>query len=1021
MSKGGARNYQIYNNYIENTNTSGTIAIEFGGVSGITSAWGVTEEYYEGMHQAAWNNVIVSKTPGAIDIGISFRGAYNCAAYNNVVIGANYGVRMCTAPCKQVQWKWDPVTENPILYNNIIMDSVKSAYKLDNNPVNLVSDYNLFYNNGGTDPVEAHSVYTDPMFVDKNSDWHLQPGSPAIGAGNKVDGFEFITGETVFVGFDREYKERSATWDIGPYSSTAGELYYPGMLEIQNPDWLNEIDHTISEGPNYIDMPEQGTVLMRDDFSGNLDNWIPTDNQKGSWEIVDGKLSQTVGDNSSRVTIRYNDGLGWTDYAFSGVVQSPAGDSSTISNGIIFRSDADMKNMYAFRFPDGSNKKKMEFCMWNNGTFASLKFFDYVWEADTTYELKVVAVGNAFEFYVNDLKIGYAIDGSHTGGTVGLYTFNEARSFDDLEVTSMRGYKIDIPTEDEEEPLDYGEVLLMEDFANADINDWQIKNGVWAIRDGVLVHEQGTDQSATARLVYKDGKNWKNYEFSADVSTVQSFSGILFRASEDASSFYCVRLLNQNLQVIKVVNGTQTDLFLYAMTYTQLANYNIKVVAIGNTFKVYINNALKYEFEDSDLPTGSIGFFCTERFEVKADNIKVTEILTESDDDQGGNGDGGSDEPPVYLLNETFDNAEAVSDWYTVNNYGAAVGISDGKLNITNPGQYGCYTVYEPGLAWTDYEVTAEIPMTSSWNGLLLRANKDRSGYVVRYANNILYWYEIYNGAYAESSGGGGYKSIVASVSSLEGYQAEKPLSIKVTAVGNTFTIYAYGKEITKITDDTYASGTVGYWASQTASPTPSYDNLVVIDKAEKQIAYLLDETFDNAEKVSDWYTINNYGASVGISNGKLNVTNRGQYGCYTVYEPGLEWTDYEVVADIPIPTASNSSLLVRANKERSGYVLRYLNNKLYWYVFTNAQYDSSTAPIVSDVTALEGYQAGQPLSLKVTAVGNTFTIYAYGKQIAQITDNTYSAGTVGFWCTQSTDPIPSYEYLQVIDKTSAG
>lgn len=277
MCKGGSRSNLFYNNYMVNKNIKGQWAMQLGGSTDNVSTWGCSVNDWEAFNCYAFNNVIISEIEGGIQEGLSFIGSKDCGFFNNVVIGCVYGFTSATANNEQVQWEWSPTVNNPQFKNNIIMNSLASAYKLKDEPVNPDFDYNLFYGNNGTDPKEAHSIYgKDPMFVADKSDWHLKAGSPAIGAGVKIEDQKGLSGQSFVVGFDNAYIMRGDTWDIGVYDMDGTETYEPGGLVFQDPAWIRKIDHTIYEAPEVGSMPEAGTVLVENNFDTDtsMDKWI---------------------------------------------------------------------------------------------------------------------------------------------------------------------------------------------------------------------------------------------------------------------------------------------------------------------------------------------------------------------------------------------------------------------------------------------------------------------------------------------------------------------------------------------------------------------------------------------------------------------------------------------------------------------------------------------------------------------------------------------------------------------------
>lgn len=215
MTKGGSRSIAIYNNYIHNRDRYMSIAaITLGGSTG--GIWVYDPSGYEAYNCVAFNNIIVAETPGQINYGIGFYGSIDCASYNNVVVGCNAALYFRNGGGIAEGWSWNTAVTNPVVKNNIILDSVQHARYFYNTPVDLASDYNLYYNSPNA-PSESNSIYSAPMFVNKLSDWHLQMGSGAINSGTVVT-FTGFYNEAVDVSRDYSDEQRTTPWDMGIYN-----------------------------------------------------------------------------------------------------------------------------------------------------------------------------------------------------------------------------------------------------------------------------------------------------------------------------------------------------------------------------------------------------------------------------------------------------------------------------------------------------------------------------------------------------------------------------------------------------------------------------------------------------------------------------------------------------------------------------------------------------------------------------------------------------------------------------------
>ncbi len=224
MLKAGSRNIQVYNNYIHQSIIPPWLtAIDLGGLGEAEFAYDPSG--YENYHSVAFNNIIVSEAPGAIPEGIAMSGCDSCAAYNNVIIGTNVPFIVRTSYGDKARgWTWDSMSRNPVFKNNIAMNCTSWMNDFDPVQGSITFDYNLIYNcPGATSIPQVHGVYSNPLFVNAISDWHLQSSSPAKSKGETIPSFiPFFDQNTpsqpaISVSFTKDNLPRQIPWNMGIY------------------------------------------------------------------------------------------------------------------------------------------------------------------------------------------------------------------------------------------------------------------------------------------------------------------------------------------------------------------------------------------------------------------------------------------------------------------------------------------------------------------------------------------------------------------------------------------------------------------------------------------------------------------------------------------------------------------------------------------------------------------------------------------------------------------------------------
>lgn len=186
LVKGGSRNATVFDNLIKNERKEMKgHGIAIGGETKLNAA--VSALTYEAYGVYAWNNVVVAKNKGKIKWGISFIGAKDSEAHNNVIVGAEYGIAVYSPNGLKNGWGWKPIVTNVNIKNNIMYNIKRDAFYYNHKPINMESDYNLYYEIGGLIPSnEKNSLNKDPLFMDPYSNWTLKPGSPGLGNAGTV-------------------------------------------------------------------------------------------------------------------------------------------------------------------------------------------------------------------------------------------------------------------------------------------------------------------------------------------------------------------------------------------------------------------------------------------------------------------------------------------------------------------------------------------------------------------------------------------------------------------------------------------------------------------------------------------------------------------------------------------------------------------------------------------------------------------------------------------------------------------
>jgi len=211
LGKGGARNFQVYNNVIHVTQ-SGSKGIILGGAP--FSYWDTSN--IECYNCVAYNNVVLVEG-GATNVAVfGMMGAKDSVIFNNVGIGGS----LFLAPSDASRTP-PGLNVNPTFKNNIVDCKggplTQGYHGWDGYYTGTVTlDSNNFYNCSSGVPPQTRPIVGAPLFVDPSSDWHLQAGSLSLASGVEVQVIGF-NGEVIDVSRNRDGNIRATPWRLGIY------------------------------------------------------------------------------------------------------------------------------------------------------------------------------------------------------------------------------------------------------------------------------------------------------------------------------------------------------------------------------------------------------------------------------------------------------------------------------------------------------------------------------------------------------------------------------------------------------------------------------------------------------------------------------------------------------------------------------------------------------------------------------------------------------------------------------------
>ncbi len=214
----------------------------------------------------------------------------------------------------------------------------------------------------------------------------------------------------------------------------------------------------------------------------------------------------------------------------------------------------------------------------------------------TTYRLRLEVIGTSLRGYVNgELKI-QGTDTTFASGRAGVLTFFSDVAFDDVHI----------------DPTPGSPVLAADDFQDGDLEGWSMAGGAWSAASGEAGQVlRQTESTGVARAQF-GGAVGNRQIIEAEVKPLGFADGgawvALTARYADANNHYAVALTGAGaIELRKVENGVTTTLASAAASAATGTWRSLRLSAVGESLKVYLNGALVAQATDATFAAGSVG------------------------------------------------------------------------------------------------------------------------------------------------------------------------------------------------------------------------------------------------------------------------------------------------------------------------------------------------------------------------------------------------------------------------------
>jgi hypothetical protein len=349
--------------------------------------------------------------------------------------------------------------------------------------------------------------------------------------------------------------------------------------------------------------------IVQDDFqNGNAAQWTPVPGATFSVATAaNGSLvyrqSSVAGD---AISIRGN--TDWTHQSIEADITPTAFNGSDRWFGLAVRYQDPGNYYYVTVRSTGVVQLKRNV----NGQFVTLGTGNTAVHLNTPYRVRLEAIGTLLRVFVNDSVIAEAWDTALAHGQAGVMMYKAAADYDNVVITPNPR-----------------SALFRDTFASLD-PAWESTSGTW-VAGGQPSSLKQTDISGDARTF--TGIEADDQSVRVTVRPTQfaegsgdPWFGVAARYRDVGNYYYLTLRKSNQVSLRRVSNGqiTVLDSAPFTVTVTAGKSYALKLEAVGNKIRGYVDGQLLVEATDSTLPTGRYGLV-TYRAAAEYASLEVTQ------------------------------------------------------------------------------------------------------------------------------------------------------------------------------------------------------------------------------------------------------------------------------------------------------------------------------------------------------------------------------------------------------------
>ncbi|MEH7308756.1 family 16 glycoside hydrolase [Neobacillus drentensis] len=336
-----------------------------------------------------------------------------------------------------------------------------------------------------------------------------------------------------------------------------------------------------------------------DYFADHFDKTIIND----KWDVIEGPW----GIDSSKLTVSKGAG-------YKAIVNNTTVEDFTLETdlsladkngdaGVLFRVNSavpgadNVKGYYVGMTANGTGSV---FLGRMNNSWNELKRSAVTINPNTTYHLKVSAVGSKIQVYLNDALVLEQIDSTFTKGSIGVRMYNSLPTYDNFMARTADG-----------------SILFEDKFDIApeqSIASWNIVEGSWKLQSGVLMVNKGESNNIVAEDIQLEDMTLEvNVKLPTDTGTGDA--GLLFGVKnvspeEDNVRGYYAGISGDGTVTLNQIKNNKQQVLESLKVFDSIDPnkfYHLKVITSQKNIKVYVNDTHTPVIQYTDYKRSSFG------------------------------------------------------------------------------------------------------------------------------------------------------------------------------------------------------------------------------------------------------------------------------------------------------------------------------------------------------------------------------------------------------------------------------